>query len=157
MRSDADVLAHVSAAFCDRVRPEHFTNFEHCSECAEHDEVLRSRSLETLGLSDVGNPGWDPICFITPSGFAYFLPALVRIAFLSRDDVEGWYVPQLLFHLCHDGPANARVQECTASEREAVIVFLDHISETRTELVNRWSCADQLFEALRYWSDEKKA
>jgi hypothetical protein len=157
VQSDADILAQVTAAFRGRVRPEHFTNFEHCDECAEHDEVLRLRDLDTLRLSDVGNPGWDPICFITPEGFAYFMPALARIALVSRDDAAGWYVPQLLFHLCYDGPGNARVRKCTAHERGAVIALLEHISETRTDLLERWSCADQLLEALRCWSDDKPA
>jgi hypothetical protein len=64
--SDAEIITGIRRVFATRLRPEHFTNHNHCDECAEHDEVLRSRSLDTLSIDDVGNPGWDPICFIHP-------------------------------------------------------------------------------------------
>lgn len=68
MNTDGDILTGIDAAFCGIGRPEHFTNFTHCEECAEHDELLRMRDRETLCLEDVGNPGWDPICFCSSSG-----------------------------------------------------------------------------------------
>jgi hypothetical protein len=158
MKSDSDVLHEVRTAFAERVRPEHFTNFAHCEECAEHDELLRSRDVDSLSLPDVGNPGWDPICFITPPGFAYYLPALARLVLDSEEsDAVSWYGSQLLFHLCSDGADNARVKECSIAERNAVAVLLRHIAETRAELIDRSLSADQLFEALRYWDENHTA
>jgi hypothetical protein len=61
--TDAEVLSALGVAFAGCERPEHFTDFQHCCECAEHDELLRSRDLDTLRVEDVGNPGWDPLCF----------------------------------------------------------------------------------------------
>ena len=52
-------------AFLAEPLPDHFTDYTHCCECAEHDELLRARDRETLALEDVGNAGWDPICFVT--------------------------------------------------------------------------------------------
>lgn len=37
-----------------------------------------ARDLDTLKLEDVGNLGWNPICFITPVGFRYYFPAFAR-------------------------------------------------------------------------------
>ena len=90
MSSDAQVLETIQQAFASSPRPRHFTNYTHCSECAEHDEVLRSRDVQTLRIEDVGNPGWDPICFISPEGFAYYVPALARLALAQPVEPHGW-------------------------------------------------------------------
>jgi hypothetical protein len=63
--ADTEALGILDAAFGPCPRPEHFTNDKHCEECAEHDELLRNRDRDTLTVADVGNPSWDPICFIT--------------------------------------------------------------------------------------------
>ena len=153
MTSDADILQRVQQGFAGCQRPEHFTDFTHCEECAEHDEVLLSRDLHTLQIDDVGNPGWDPICFITPEGFAYYLPALARISLAEPDGAHDWYGGQLLFHLCHDGRGNKRVLACTPEQRCLVVEFLEHLTETRTSLAEREMAADRLFEAIEIWSD----
>lgn len=49
-------------------KPGHFTNYQHCDECAEHDETLRSTDVDTIGLGELGNPAWDPICFCSSEG-----------------------------------------------------------------------------------------
>jgi hypothetical protein len=157
MSSDAQILETVQQAFAKRPRPLHFTNHTHCDECAEHDEVLRSRDVETLGIDDVGNPGWDPICFVSSEGFAYYLPALVRLTLAPLDALHGWYGNQLLFHLCSDGPGNRRVLACTPEERRSVVELLQHIVDTRAELADSNQCSDQLFRAIEYWSDESSA
>jgi hypothetical protein len=51
MKTDADILAEIDAAFAAVEQPEHFTD-----------------------------PGWDPIAFASPQGMAYYFPALARIA-----------------------------------------------------------------------------
>ncbi len=105
---DAEALRAIEEAFRGSPRPEHFTDYRHCCECAEHDELLRSRDLDTLGIADVGNPGWDPICYITDEGFRYYLPALARLALAAPLEAGGWYMPQLLFHLGYQGQGNRR-------------------------------------------------
>ena len=157
MTTDREILLEIDSAFAGRTRPEHFTNYHHCEECAEHDELLRQRNRDSLSLSDVGNPGWDPVCFISPEGFAYYLPAFARIALAAETESEDSYVPQLLFHLASDGPRHARVLACGAAERKAVAALLQHIAESRAALLDHLSCTDQLFEALGYWEQESEA
>jgi uncharacterized protein DUF6714 len=152
--SDAQILQTVQQAFAECRRPEHFTDHTHCRECAEHDEVLRSRDVHTLCFEDVGNPGWDPICFISPEGFAYYLPALARLALAGPVEPYGWYGTQLLFHLCHDGRQNRRLLACTPEQRRAISNFLRHLVETRAAFADNSCCTDDLFQALEIWSDE---
>jgi len=149
--TDADALATLHAAFSDCGRPDHFTDFTHCRECAEHDELLRSRDRETLRIEDVGNPGWDPLCFTSADGLAYYMPALGRLAL---DDPAGdvdWYVPQLLFHLTYQDGSNRILAAASRAQRQAVATLLRHIAGTRVELCERWSCREDLLAATELW------
>jgi hypothetical protein len=153
MTTDAETLAAVRAAFADCPRPEHFTNYRHCCECAEHDDLLRSRDLDSLALEDVGNAGWDPICFITPEGFRYYLPALVRLALTTPAEENGpWYGDQLLFHLTSCGKHNQHLPHCTPEQRAAVVRFLWHILDTRHALAADYTLERELEQAIELWS-----
>ena len=134
MASDAEILERVRQAFAGCPRPEHFTNYQHCCECAEHDDTLCSRDPDTLSMDDIGSPAWDPICFITPEGFTYYMPAFARLVLDEPDPKWGWYGSQFLFHLCHDGVRNVRYQACTPQQRASVTTLLQHILDTRAEI-----------------------
>ncbi len=151
--TDADVLKVVEAAFASQARPGHFTNFRHCEECAEHDEVLRSRTKESLTVADVGNPGWDPICFVTDEGFRYYFPGLARLALQEPTGGHGWYFEQLLFHLNDAATPQKRRPACTPQQREAVACFLRHVLDTRGVRVAEHLCEDELRNAISLWSD----
>jgi hypothetical protein len=114
--TDQDVLRIVEAAFPGVPRPEHFTNFTHCEECAECDVLLLSRDYSSLTVADVGNPGADPLSFCSGQGKAHFMPALARLALDPPTYEFGWYGTQLLFHLGYKGCANATLAYCTAEQ-----------------------------------------
>lgn len=154
MASDTEILQTIKQAFKGCRRPEHFTNYTHCEECAEHDEVLRSREIDTLRIEDVGNIGWDPICFTSSEGFAYYFPALARLALAEPEHAHDWYGAQLLSHLLGDGRKNRRFMACTPEQRRAVVQFLQHLVETRAALVDSYRGTDDLFQTLEIWSDE---
>src|SRR5262245_4858278 len=110
MLDDASVHGGVRAAFARCERPEHFTDYTHCEECAEHHDLLRSRDNDTLRIADVGNPGWDPLCYVDPAGLGYFFPGLARLALEDPDPEYGWYPQQLLFHLTYEGAENRHLR-----------------------------------------------
>jgi hypothetical protein len=85
-----EIIADIDAAFGGAVKPAHFTNYDHCEECAEHDQLLRQRDRATLKIEDVGNPCWTPIPFSSPEGGAYYMPTLVRLALSPPTDGYGW-------------------------------------------------------------------
>lgn len=149
--TDMEVLFELGAAFAACERPDHFTDFQHCCECAEHDELLRSRHLESLRIEDVGNPGWDPLCFTSAEGLLYYLPALGRLALDEPTKDSDWYVPQLHFHLTYEGAENRILRAATPAQRRAVVRLLRHIVETLTELSEKWSCRDDLLAAAELW------
>jgi len=151
MPGDQDILRTINEAFSAERRPAHFTDYTHCCECAEHDALLRARERETLALEDVGNAGWDPICFVTSDGFRYYLPALVRLALSPPEDRNaGPYLSQLLFHLIGDGENNRRVSCCAPAQRRAVVEFLWHVVSARDCAAE--GCKDDLQRAIDIWS-----
>jgi hypothetical protein len=151
--SDSEILEAVRAAFGGCPRPEHFTDYRHCEECREHDDLLRSRDPESLRIGDVDNPGWDPLCYISPEGFAYYMPALARLALDGSDADPGWYGPQLAFHLTYEGEDNRHRQSFSPPQRRAVAGLLAHLLETRVELAEENFCADELTQAIGLWSE----
>lgn len=155
-RQDCEALDRLTRAFSRCPRPEHFTNFDHCEECAEHDETLRSRTPETLTVEDVGNPGWDPISFISPDGFAYFLPGLARLAF--EDTAISWqYCTQLFWHLISNGPNNARFMYCSEQQRCAVADFVAYLLEAHAAQIEADCAGDDAMRAFEIWSCKSRS
>lgn len=122
---DREALARIEAAFAAGTRPEHFTDWRHCCECAEHDAVLAAHTPDTIGLAELGNAGWDPICFAIPDAYLYYLPGLARLALGRAPD---YYLDQFLFHLNAD-----RIEKLAANQREALREFLEHIAASRVD------------------------
>jgi hypothetical protein len=152
MGTDDEILARIDAAFGDVPKPEHFTCYTHCEECAEHDETLRSNDRASLQVSHVGNPGWDPLCFASPAGKAYYMPALARLALAPPTREYGWYGDQLVFHLSSGGAQNAFLAYCSPAQRQAVAGLLAHFVETRAAEAEDCFGADDLLRAHDLWS-----
>ena len=150
---EAKVLAEFEAAFASIERPEHFTNHRHCDECWEHDELLRERDRDTLAIEDVGSQAWNPITMATPEGFAYYLPALARLALSEETGTFDWYGYIILFELRWNGPRNERWQYCDDAQRRAVCRLLEYLYEARQESIKAYECSYELMEALETWSD----
>jgi len=151
--TDADVLSDLNAAFAACGRPEHFTDYRHCCECPEHDDTLRARDRESLRLEDVGNPGWDPLCFTSAEGLLYYLPALGRLALEEPTRDLDWYAVQLHFHLTYSGSENRILRAASPGQRLAVVRLLEHIVVTRAALCDTWSCRADLLAAAELWQD----
>lgn len=152
MKTDEFVIEKVKLAFHEVTKPSYFTNRDHCEECAEHDDLLRSHDRDTLGLEQLANPGWDPLCFCSAEGKAYYMPALVSCAL--RQDPEGVlpYWQQMLFHLEGDGPNNALITWCSTAQRQAVAIFLEHLIESRADAIERYGAVDDILKVHGYWT-----
>lgn len=107
------------------VRPQHFTNFRHCCERAEHDKTLRNSDVHKIGLGELGNPGWDPLCFCEPEGLLYYTPAMIRLSLDTVDDE--FYFSQMLFHLDYGGADNRLLNACSDAQRTFIVDFVHHM------------------------------
>jgi hypothetical protein len=149
--SDTQLTDEATGVFGKVARPEHFTDFTHCSECAEHDSMLSAHTPDTITREALGHPGWDPMTFATDAGFRYFLPALIRMALTGTGD--DYYIDQFLSQVIRDGPRNTRWCACTVEERVIVLKVLHALLETRAEDIENNLDADRLMQAIDIWSD----
>lgn len=149
--NDPDLKTRVARAFADVPRPEHFTSREHCEECAEHDETLRRFDPDTIGLEQLGNPGHDPLCYVSPEAFRYYFPALVRLA-LDSDGGQDSYLGSFLFHVLHDGENNLSFRHFTKPQREATLAVLCHLRGSKAREIEAWALQGELEDAIALWT-----
>lgn len=149
-----NLIEEANQLFGNEIRPEHFTNYKHCIECAEHDETLRATNPELLTLDEV-RPGWNPLCFITPEGFRYYFPALIRLAINGTGST--YYIDQLIFHLELDGKNNVRFLAFSHDQREFVVRVLDYLLEAHAEEIEENLDTDQLFRTIEIWGTHSVA
>jgi hypothetical protein len=137
-----DVLVAIRRAFADVPRPEQFTDCRHSSDRAEHEQTLRAHTPDTISLEQVGNAGWDPICFVTIEGFKYFMPGLARLA-LARG-----YIAEFLFQLNDD-----RIAGFTNEQRLATRHLLEFIRDEMPDEVKQWMAEHELTDRIQALSD----
>ncbi len=121
-----EILAAIDAAFGDEPRPPHFVRDpQHCEECADHEATLQRLSRRSISLSAVGNPGWDPLCYVTDEGFRHLMPGLARLACGRSDD---YFLDQFLFHL-----ESGRIDALTAEQAGSLGDLLDHLARSNAD------------------------
>ena len=136
----------------DVPRPEHFTDYNHCEECAEHDETLCNEDYGTISLEELGNPGWDPLCFCHAEGLKYYMPGLIRLCIESLDD--RFYFSQLLFHLEYKGENNRLFNSCSDEQKRFVADFIHHMINDYAGKLEDHFAADDALRAYDLWHQE---
>lgn len=133
-------------------KPTHFTNADHCCECNEHNQTLLACDVDSIGLRELGNPAWDPLCCCTSSGVLYYFPALIRLTLATIKTPESSYLAQLLFHLIGDGPDNRLVRACNPAQRQFIADFLAALIEHHSpEIEATLAYADDILIAYAIW------
>ena len=139
----AEAIANLSDAFNTFERPTEFIRGTcYCAECLEHNQTLASHNPETITLAELGNPAWDPMCFASDQAFAYYLPALIRLAF-GPDS----YLDQLLFHLNTPGRLNILDEKQARALLDALWVLIEIKGEEIAANLDE-SALEQVLEKL---------
>jgi hypothetical protein len=137
-----DLIEEALLLFPDSYRPDNFTDQDHCEECRDHNETLLVNTREEITFNELGNPGWDPICFINEDGFKYYFPALVRLALTGYG--EEYYITQFLFHITE----NASCTGFSKEQSEFVVKVLEYIAENRSGELDEFAEADDVLNAI---------
>jgi hypothetical protein len=133
-------------------KPAHFSDYLHCCECAEHDQILLAFDVDSIGLAQLGNPGWDPLCFSSAEGLMYYMPALIRLTLDTIDNPRENYLDQMLFHLLQDGMGNRLVSACSEQQREFVADFLEYLVDKYCAQVEAGVfTSDDILKAYQVW------
>ncbi|MEO8609218.1 MAG: hypothetical protein ABI690_15110 [Chloroflexota bacterium] len=124
------ILAAIDQAFGHIPRPEIMLREPtHCEECVDHETVMQAVTPQTVSLHEIGNPGWDPVCYVADETFGYFMPAFARLA-LDADNHYA-YLHQLFFHLGHTD----RIAAFNTNQRQAVAQLMDYLSENLLDVM----------------------
>jgi len=132
-------------------KPEHFGNYKHCGECEEHDDTLRRSDVFSIGLDELGSPGWDPMCFSKPAGKIYYMPAMIKLAVDTID--SDFYLSQLLFHLEGDGEGNELFKACNSEQRQFIVRFMDWVILNHSEKIEDQFYEHEAFRVREIWSN----
>jgi hypothetical protein len=143
---------HQAKQLFNVLKPAHFTNYRHCCECAEHDATLLACDVDSISLQQLGNPGWDPLCFVSPEGFLYYLPALIRITLETMDKPQERYLDQLLFHLMRDGKDHDLVRACSREQRAFIAGFLEHLMDQYSAELDECTYSNDMLKAYDMWN-----
>jgi len=136
-----EAIAAVREAFRPVPRPcEFIWGTCYCEECVEHNKTLAAHTPDTITLAQLGNAGWDPICFANHQAFRYYLPALIRLSFGPNG-----YVGQLLFHLSCEG----RIEALEKQEAQVMLEVLWILADLHGEEIEQYGDTDSLLEAMR--------
>ena len=117
-------------------KPDHFTNYLHCDECEEHDQTLRSADVNSIGMSELGHPSWDPLCFCSAEGKKYYMPALIRLCIDTLYSQDS-YLEQFLFHLEGEGADNELIRACSQQQREFIAAFLEYLIHNHADAIEQ--------------------
>lgn len=150
MRTDQDLLSEVANAFGDVPRPARFLPDVGDYEFDDHDELLQSRTVETISSSDL-RWSWDPLASCCAQGVAYFFPAMAKIALEATDDPWDWYGEQMLFHLTYQGTENEFMRFCNLEQRAAVMHLIEHLLSTRTLFIEQYCLPEDSEECAQLW------
>lgn len=134
----------------DEKKPEHFTNYRHCAECYEHDQILREFDRDSIGVEQLGRPAWDPMSFCSASGMKYYMPAMIRLCIDTIDDE--FYLEQFLFHLDVYGEENRLYRQCSMAQRRFIASFLEYLIDTYSSCIEEMSCSGQVLRVHELWS-----
>lgn len=154
-----EILSIIDNAYRDVPRPEHFTNYKHCEECAEHDNLLRSRDRATLTVRDLGSAGWNPIAFLTGEGFVYYFPALAKLALSSGGETFlSSFVP---FHLYEalsvqeNGRPHRWLPALSKEQCNAILSFVRFVADQKRNVMEPWAVApEELYQVVKFWENE---
>lgn len=131
-------------------RPDHFADYKHCEECAEHDQTLRQSSIDSIGIKELGNPGWDPMCFCSVEGKKYFMPSLIRLSLETIND--DFYLEQFIFHLEYNGKENELYLSCSKEQRKLIASFIESMIEGYASEIEKELATDSVLAAYEIWS-----
>ncbi|MFC1684177.1 DUF6714 family protein [Pseudomonadota bacterium] len=140
-------------AFSECKRPDHFTNYLHCDECNEHDQTMRSATLETLDSKHLGCAGWAPFSFLTEEGFAYYMPRILELAITGKDNAHGeLFLNDILFNLTPTDEYN-RFKHYTIEQSRSVLNALRYAKDNFLDELMDYAAEGDLDNAIAYWQD----
>lgn len=151
-----EIIRDLYQAFKDCDRPDHFTNYDHCPECKDHDETMRNANLESLNSEHLGSPGYNPFNFLTIEGFSHYMPKLMELAITGVKSKHGdLFLSDFLFYLAPDKDYD-RFKNYNLEKISSILNALEYANiQFRLELETTLDDEDMDL-AISYWKERLK-
>jgi hypothetical protein len=91
------------------------------------------------------------LCFASPEGFLYYVPALIRITLDTLAKPPERYLDQLLFHLMRDGTDHELVRACSLEQCAFMAEFLAYLIDQYSAELAGCTYADDMLKAYDIW------
>jgi len=147
----AAIIEDLYQCFSDYPRPENFTNFEHCNECLEHNETMKSASLDNLSGLHVGTTGWSPLGFLTEEAYGHCMPRFWELALTGEKNEHGESVLSVLLTDLGISISDDRFRGYSRNQCEAVVAALEFALERHRSSVVEEFIQSDLERAIRNW------
>ena len=146
------IIEQINLAFGKVPRPKEFVNNPyHCEECGEHNDTLSQTNRDEIGLKELNNPGWDPICFVKPQAFLYYFPALVRLVFDDKSNNE--YLWQFLFHCTYEGTESRLFCHFNREQISATRDLMYFLKYNWKKKIEKMCLTKDVDKAVKIWDD----
>lgn len=147
-----EIIAQAYKAFGEFDKPIHSTNYQHCEECNEYDELLRDVKRANLSVEQIGTVCWGPVAFLLPEAMAYYMPRFIELAVENADNKEN--DPYIVQFINQIGLNRNRESFSLFREIHVSLVFqaLTYINENYREIVEYECWEDELDKSIIEWS-----
>lgn len=146
------LIEAIYAEFSCFEKPPHSTNYKHCPECADYDELLKSVARENLSVEEIGTVCWGPVAFLLPEAMAYYLPRLMELAILGvRNKENASFISQFLNQIGTYTPNEPQFALLNKSHIELMHECLIFINANHREEIEDECCEDWVEEAIIKW------
>lgn len=133
-------------------RPEHFTNYGHCEECALHDAALQQCALRDIGSIQVGTISWNPISFLTTDAYGYVMPRLIELSLnLELNMANELILFDWLIYIT-PSPENNRGRGFSKKQKLVILNTLKYIEKQIWPTVEENNYENILHDAKLSWS-----
>jgi hypothetical protein len=146
-----DIINLAYREFSEFPKPDHSTDYLHCLECKEYDDLLRNVKCADLTIEQIGTECWGPVAFLLPEAMAYYMPKFIELALLNVDNKAGSpYITQFINQIGLN-----RSRPCFSLFRCTHISIVGaafrHIDENYRQIVEYHCWENDLDEALNNW------
>jgi hypothetical protein len=145
------IIEDLYKAFRKASRPKHFTDYKRSEECYEHDKVLLSATLSTLGPEHVGQSSYSPFPWLTAKGFAHYMPRVLELAITGAVNEDGdLLLHDVLFYLV-PGEGTDRFKKYNKHQVIAIHKALKYAKKVYAVELKESLYDEDMLKALAYW------
>jgi hypothetical protein len=146
-RDDASIRKEMERVFGSIARPDAFTVADGDPECMDYDRLFHAHTPATLPMKEFLDIV-TPLSELLPDGMKYFFPTLVNFVLRTPCEVHSdWAGVSLLNKLWHEEFR----QKCTASEKDTIAGFLQHLRTTRFDLIEEFYSVEDFEKISALW------